>query len=58
MKKNKIENSVVADKGSTISNVNNTVSTKRIKTVSGVVGFILGIITSIIGSYIYENFLK
>ncbi len=58
--KNKIEKSVVAQGGSTISNVtnNNEKNIKKIRTESTIIGFIIGILTSIIASYIYERFLK
>lgn len=57
---NKIDKSIVAQGGSTISNVSNTntKSTKRIRTESTIIGFVIGILTSIIASYIYDNFLK
>lgn len=57
---NKIDKSIVAQGGSTISNATNitTKSKKRIQAESTIIGFIIGILTSIISSYIYDNFLK
>jgi len=57
---NKISKSVVAQGGSKISNVTNTnsKSIKRIRTESTIIGYIIGIVTSIIASYIYDNFMK
>jgi hypothetical protein len=58
--RNGIEKSIVAQGRSTISNVtnNNTKSTKRIRAESTIIGFVLGILTSIIASYIYDKLLQ
>ncbi|MGJ8682563.1 hypothetical protein [Paraglaciecola sp.] len=59
MVKNKIEKSVVADRGAKIKNVdmseNKTI--KRMVNKDSILGFIFGVLTSVIGSYVYE-FLK
>jgi hypothetical protein len=59
MKKN-IENSIVADQGSSISNSKNITNTniRKIKTEYSIIGFILGVLASIIASYIYAHFIK
>ncbi len=58
--RDEIKNSQVAQNGSTISNSKNqtTISLKRIRTESAISGFISGIIAAIIGTYIYEHFIK
>ena len=47
----KINNSVVAQGGSTISNVNNK---KQIHKGSALLGFVLGIFSSVIGAYLFN----
>jgi hypothetical protein len=58
--KNKIDTSIVAQDHSTISNVTNrnNKSTKRIRTESIIFGFIMGVVSSIVASFIYDHFIK
>ncbi len=53
----KIENSQVAHNNSSITNSNNRTTKKHLKP-DNIISFILGIISSITASYIYENFFK
>ncbi len=58
---NKINKSIVAQGGSSISNVSNKssdVNVAKIRTVSGIVGFVLGVVSSVVGSYLYETFIS
>jgi len=59
----KIEKSVVADGGSTITNVTNTsdnenINLRKIKTEYTIIGFVLGILSELIAMGIYEHFIK
>lgn len=57
---NKIDNSIVAQGGSSISNAQN-INQKhinRIKRESILIGFIVGVFSSVIANYIYEHFIK
>lgn len=56
MENKKIEKSIFADRGSSITNANNTQI--KFHTKSGIIGFISGIITSLIASYIWERFFN
>lgn len=55
-----IKNSQVADNNSTIVDSKNEVniSLKKIRTETTIISFIVGFLSSIIASYIYEHFLK
>ena len=64
-----IKNSQVATGGSTISNSNNTSQNKnsnitnselvkKVRKESMIISFIVGVITSLVSSYIFEHFLK
>lgn len=59
---NKFEKSIVAQGGSTISNSKNITrqnnNNNSVKAQYTFIGFVLGILSSIIGSYIYEHFIK
>lgn len=65
----KIEKSQVAMGGSTISNsmntgniknakINSNVELKKIKRKNLLIGFVLGILSSIVSSYIYDHYIK
>lgn len=51
----KIKNSQVADNNSSITNSNNNISKKYLKP-DNIISFILGVIASVVASYIYEYF--
>lgn len=57
---NKIEKSIVATGGSTISNSKNEVNEKlkKAKTKYSIIGFILGIISSLVSSFVYDYLTK
>lgn len=52
----KIDKSIVASGGSSISNSKNEITTnaKRLKTKFTLIGFILGILSSLVASFIYD----
>lgn len=56
----KIEKSIVADRGSTITNAKNISDTnvKKLKTKHTIIGFIIGVISELVAIYIYEHFFK
>ena len=68
MADNNIENSIVAQGGSSISGVSSAIaqsgstvtsgdikiSMKKVKAKAGIFGFVLGIISSVIASYVYS----
>ncbi|WP_291067448.1 MULTISPECIES: hypothetical protein [unclassified Empedobacter] len=65
----KAKNSQVATGGSTISNSNNTSQNKnshidnselikKVRKESMIISFIVGVLTSLVSSYIFEHFLK
>jgi len=61
-KMNNITGSQVADNGSKITksknkNVNSQL-VKKIRTESTIISFIVGILASLLASYIYENYMK
>jgi hypothetical protein len=60
MKRNKIENSIVADGGSLITNARNTnnIDIKKLKTKHTVIGFVLGVVSELVAILIYEHFIK
>jgi len=53
----KIKNSQVADNNSSITNSNNKIFKKYLKP-DNIISFVLGIVSSVAASYIYENFFK
>lgn len=57
---NRIENSQLADRGSSISASKNitTISMKKIRTETAIISFIVGTLSSIAASYVYEHFVK
>lgn len=56
----KIENSQVAEGGSKISNSNNEIqiTTNKIRKEAMIISFIVGFISSLLASYLFEHFLK
>lgn len=56
----KINKSEVADRGSSISNSKNQtdISIKKIRKESIIISFIVGTLTSIAASYVYEHWIK
>ncbi|SMD44204.1 hypothetical protein SAMN00777080_2822 [Aquiflexum balticum DSM 16537] len=56
----KIDKSIVATGGSSISNSKNEIATKakRLKTKFTLIGFILGVLSSLVASYIYDYLTK
>lgn len=58
--KEKIENSIVADNNSTITNAKNTTSInlKKLKIKHTIIGFLLGVISELVAIFIYEHFIK
>lgn len=55
-----IQNSQVAENGSFISNSKNqtNISINRIRTESAIISFIVGTLSAIAASYVYEHFFK
>lgn len=55
-----ISSSQVADRGSSISNSKNntSISVNRLRTESAIISFIVGTLSAIAASYIYDHFLK
>lgn len=53
---NKIKKSIVASGGSTIKNSRNEVNEKmkKVKTKYSIIGFLVGVISSILSSYLYD----
>jgi hypothetical protein len=56
----KIKNSQVADRGSSITDSKNStnISIKKIRTETVVISFIVGTLASLFASYAYEHWLK
>jgi hypothetical protein len=56
----KITNSQVADRGSSISDSKNQtdISVKKIRTETIIISFIVGTLASLLASYVYEHWLK
>lgn len=57
---NKIENSQVADRNSSIQNSENktTISVKKIRTEAAIISFIVSVLSTIVASYVYDHYLK
>lgn len=55
-----IKGSQVADRGSTISNSKNetNISIKRIRAESAIISLIVGIVSSVVASYVYDHFFR
>jgi hypothetical protein len=55
-----IQNSQVADRGSSISNSKNetNISIKKMRTESAIISFIVGTLSSLVASYVFEHWLK
>ena len=55
-----IKNSQFADRGSSITDSKNqtNISVKRIRTESAIISFIVGTLSAIAASYIYDHILK
>ncbi|MBB5395271.1 hypothetical protein HDC91_001299 [Mucilaginibacter sp. AK015] len=60
MEINKITNSQVADRQSSISGSQNAnqISMKRVRSEAAIISLVVGILSSVIATYIYEHFLK
>jgi hypothetical protein len=59
MKKN-IEKSIIADRNSSIkdSSIGSSVSIKKIRTETVIISFIVGFISSMLASFIFEQWIK
>ncbi len=55
-----VKNSIVADRGSIVSNSKNEtkISINKIRSESAIISFIVGTLSSIIASYVFEHWLK
>jgi hypothetical protein len=56
----KITNSQVADRGSSITDSKNStnISIKKIRTETVIISFIVGTLASLLASFVYEHWLK
>lgn len=55
-----VKNSQFADRGSSITDSKNqtNISINKIRTESAIISFIVGTLSAIVASYIYDHFLK